>query len=157
MTEENKMTENPIVLVVSVSVIKDGAVLIIKENKPNAINKWNFPSGQIEMGEDILYAAKREVKEETGLDVQLTKTTGVYNFISSSQDQVIMFHFVGEVIGGYINLTEDGIIDSNWVSESDLVKFNDDELRNPSVIKQIVNCLINKSFYPIHVFHKQIE
>ncbi|MBV7508988.1 NUDIX domain-containing protein [Bacillus sp. sid0103] len=72
------MTQNPIVLVVSVSIIKDEKVLMIKENKQNVINKWNFPSGRIEPGEDILYAARREVKEETGLDVELTDTTGIY-------------------------------------------------------------------------------
>ncbi|MCM3570628.1 NUDIX hydrolase [Neobacillus mesonae] len=53
-----KMTQNPIVLVVSVSIIKDERVLMIKENKLNVINKWNFSSGRIEPGEDILYAAK---------------------------------------------------------------------------------------------------
>lgn len=151
------MTEKPIVLVVSVSIFKDEEVLIIKENKPNVINKWNFPSGRIETGEDILYAARREVKEETGLDVELTDTTGIYNFISSSQDQVIMFHFIGQVTGGTINLEEDEIIDSTWVKVSDLVKSNDDEFRNPNVIKQIANCLVNKSYHSINVFHKQIK
>jgi 8-oxo-dGTP diphosphatase len=151
------MTENPIVLVVSVSIIKDEKVLMIKENKPNVLNKWNFPGGRIETGEDILYAARREVKEETGLDVELTKTTGIYNFISNSEDQVIMFHFLGRVTGGYINLEEVEIIDSTWVKVSDLGKFNDDELRNPSVIKQIAKCLVNKSYHHINIFHKQIN
>lgn len=47
------MTQNGIVLVVSISVFKDDKVLIIKENKPTAIEKWNFPSGRIEYGEGI--------------------------------------------------------------------------------------------------------
>ena len=151
------MTENPIVLVVSVSIVKDEEVLIIKENTPNIRDKWNFPSGRIENGEDILYAAKREVKEETGLDVELTRTTGVYNFISSSKNQVILFHFVGKIIGGTVKLEEDGVIDSNWVKVSDLLKFDDDELRNPCVIKQIVSCLVKKTFHPINLFHEQIK
>ncbi|MEC1526130.1 NUDIX domain-containing protein [Neobacillus niacini] len=130
---------------------------MIKENKPNVINKWNFPSGRIETGEDILYATRREVKEETGLEVELTSTTGIYNFISSSQDQVIMFHFIGRVTGGSINLEEDEIIDSTWVKVSDIVKSNDNELRNPSVIKQIAHSLVNKSYHPINIFHKQIK
>lgn len=32
---------------------------MIKENKPDAINVWNFPSGRMEAEEDILYAAGR--------------------------------------------------------------------------------------------------
>ncbi|MFE1243441.1 NUDIX hydrolase [Fictibacillus sp. NPDC058756] len=149
------MTDKPIVLVASVSIIKDEEVLMVKENQTKC-NKWNFPSGHIEMGEDILYAARREVKEETGLDVELTYTTGVYNFISSSKDQVILFHFLGQVIGGSINLQEDEIIDSAWVKVSELINADDDKLRNPSVMKQIVNCLVKKNYHPISVFHKQI-
>jgi 8-oxo-dGTP pyrophosphatase MutT (NUDIX family) len=64
------MTQNEIVLVVSVSIIKNNEVLMIKENKPSAINKWNFPSGRIEDNEEILQAALREVKEETSLLAQ---------------------------------------------------------------------------------------
>jgi hypothetical protein len=54
------MAQNGIVLVVSVSIFRDDEVLMIRENKPTAINKWNFPSGRIENGEDILYSARRE-------------------------------------------------------------------------------------------------
>jgi len=79
------MTQNEIVLVVSVSIIKNNEVLMIKEDKPSAINKWNFPSGRIEQGEGILSASCREVKEETGYDVKLSKTTGIYNFIVSRE------------------------------------------------------------------------
>ncbi|TFI48809.1 NUDIX domain-containing protein, partial [Diaphorobacter sp. DS2] len=72
------MTQNEIVLVVSTSIIQEGKVLVIKENKATVKNKWNFPSGHVEKEEDILEAACREVKEETGLDVKLTHTTGIY-------------------------------------------------------------------------------
>ena len=81
------MTQNEIVLVVSTSILQEGKVLMIKENKPIVKNKWNFPSGRVEKGEDILAAACREVKEETGLDVNLTHTTGIYNFASSTDHQ----------------------------------------------------------------------
>ncbi len=44
------MTQNGIVLVASVSIIREDQVLIIKENKPSVRNKWNFPGGRIEPG-----------------------------------------------------------------------------------------------------------
>jgi len=150
------MTQNGIVLVVSVSIIKGDEVLIIKENKPLARNKWNFPSGRIEYKEDILEAARREVKEETGYDVKLTGTTGVYNFISSSNDQVILFHFTGEITGGLLKIEEDEIIDSKWIMISELMKFDKNELREASVIKQIVDQLLNQNIYSISVFNEQL-
>lgn len=150
------MTQNGIVLVVSVSIIKDNEVLIIKENKPSAINKWNFPSGRIEHKEDILNAACREVKEETGFYVKLTGTTGIYNFISSANNQVILFHFTGEITGGSLKIEEDEILDSKWIKVSELMDLDNNELRDGSVTKQIVNRVLNRKFHPITIFNEQL-
>lgn len=150
------MTQKDIVLVASVSIIKGDKVLIIKENKPFAVNKWNFPSGRIEYKEDILDAACREVKEETGFDVKLTSTTGVYNFISSSNDQVILFHFNGEIIGGSLRIEEDVIIDSKWIMVSELMNFDNNELREASVIRQIVDRIVNQQVHPITIFNDRL-
>jgi 8-oxo-dGTP diphosphatase len=150
------MAQDKIVLVVSVSIFRDDEVLIIRENKPTAIDKWNFPSGHIEYGEDILYSACREVKEETGFDVKLNSTTGVYNFISSTNHQVILFHFIGEITGGSLNLEEDGISDSRWVKVSDLVKFDNGDLREPKVLKQIIDNILKEELHPIRIYNGQL-
>ncbi|MDQ0271424.1 NUDIX hydrolase [Cytobacillus purgationiresistens] len=148
------MNQLGIVLVVSVSIFKDEEVLIIKENKPTAINKWNFPSGRMEYGEDILEAARREVKEETGLDVKLTSSTGVYNFYSSTNNQVILFHFIAEQSGGSIKLEEDEIVECKWVKPGDLLNY---ELRELHVLEQIINNIKQKKFLPISLFNAMIE
>ncbi|MCY8142173.1 NUDIX domain-containing protein [Bacillus haynesii] len=150
------MLQNGIVLVASVSIFSDDKVLMIKENKPAAINKWNFPSGRIEYGEDILYSARREVKEETGLDVNLIAATGVYNFISSTKNQVILFHFIGEVTGGSLNLEEDEIVDSKWIKVNDLVTFKNEDLREPNVIKQIIDNLLKENLHSTSVYNEQL-
>lgn len=150
------MSQDGLVLVASVSIFSEDEVLIIKENKPTAVNKWNFPSGRIEYGEDILCSARREVKEETGLDVKLIGTTGVYNFISSKNNQVILFHFIGEVTGGSINLEEEEISDSKWIKVNDLVNFENEGLREPEVLKQIIDNLLKKNLYPINIYNEQI-
>jgi 8-oxo-dGTP diphosphatase len=151
------MNQNGIVLVVSVSIFKDGEVLILKENKPTAIDLWNFPSGRIEYGEDILYAARREVKEETGFDVRLISTTGIYNFISSTNNQVILFHFTGEVTGGSLNLEEDEILESKWIKVNDLVKIDNSELREASVLKQIGDNLLKVNLHSISMYQDQLS
>ncbi|MCY8402546.1 NUDIX hydrolase [Bacillus sonorensis] len=150
------MSQNGIVLVASVSIFSDDKVLIIRENKPASVNKWNFPGGRIEYGEDILYSARREVKEETGLDVNLIATTGIYNFISSTNNQVILFHFIGEVTGGSLNLEEDEISDSKWIKANDLVTFENEDLREPNVIKQIIDNLLKENLHSISVYNEQL-
>jgi len=150
------MSQDGIVLVVTASIINDDKFLIIKENKPNALNKWTFPGGHIEYGEDILFAAKREVKEETGLDIELVGTTGVYNFISSTNDQVILFHFIGEVIDGHINLEEEGITESKWIKVNELAKFKKEDLREPQVLNQIIDNLLKEKVHSISLYNEKM-
>jgi 8-oxo-dGTP diphosphatase len=151
------VTQNGIVLVVSVSIIREDKVLMVKENKASVKNKWNFPSGRIEYGEDILDAARREAKEETGYDVRLTGTTGIYNFISSSNHQVILFHFTGEIIGGSLQLDASEIIDSKWLAPSDLLIPDLIELRDKEVIKQITENLISEKEFSLTLFKRNLE
>jgi bis(5'-nucleosidyl)-tetraphosphatase len=54
-------------------VLSAGFVVVRKENRwkylfLRAYRNWDFPKGIVEPSEDVLKAAKREVKEETGLD-----------------------------------------------------------------------------------------
>ncbi|PFA69220.1 DNA mismatch repair protein MutT [Bacillus sp. AFS015802] len=150
------MSQDGIVLVASVSIFHHDKVLMIKENKPNAVHKWNFPSGHIEYGEYILYSARREAKEETGLDVKLIGMTGVYNFTSNTNNQVILFHFIGEVTGGTLTLEEDEITDSRWIKTNDLLAFEKEDLREPHVLIQIINNLLEENIYPISVMNEQL-
>jgi 8-oxo-dGTP diphosphatase len=145
-------SQNGIVLVASVSIIKDDKVLIIQENKPQVYKKWGFPAGRIEQGEDICQAACREAKEETGFDVELISTTGIYNFISSSNDQVIMFHFLAEVTGGFLKLDETEILDCRWVTQAELKNFDSNNFRESSITKQILKQLEKEEFYSMSIY-----
>ena len=59
---------NPIPTVDVVVELRGGIVLIERRNPPPG---WALPGGYVEYGEDPEDAARREVKEETGLDVEL--------------------------------------------------------------------------------------
>lgn len=150
------MTQAGMVLVVSVSIIRDDKVLIIQENKPSARLQWNFPSGRMEQGEDILEAARREVREETGYDVLLTGTTGIYHFISSTNYQVILFHFTGEIVGGALQLEANEIIDCRWIETSDLLIPDRILLREADVMKQIANNLIRGKVHTLALFNQAL-
>lgn len=53
-------------------------VLIRRSNEPFA-GSWALPGGFVEVGESVERAAVREVKEETGLGVELVRLVGVYS------------------------------------------------------------------------------
>lgn len=61
---------------------------------------WCTPGGLMETGETPAAAAIREAREETGLDVRLTRFVGVYSRDMWRGDDYHIFVFVAEVIGG---------------------------------------------------------
>lgn len=72
---------------------------------------WGFLGGAVEFGESVAEAAVREVKEESGLDVEITSLYGVYSkyyteHANGDKAQPIVHLFKAKVIGGKI-------IDSN--------------------------------------------
>lgn len=58
---------------------------------------WDLPGGRVERGESTEVAAVREVKEETGYDIQLHERIGDYNRPKFNDEQII---FAGQIIGG---------------------------------------------------------
>jgi 8-oxo-dGTP diphosphatase len=57
----------------AVLVEKEGKFLLGKRNKRNYFGYWVIPGGGVKWGETIREAAIREIKEETGLDVELVR------------------------------------------------------------------------------------
>ena len=52
-------------------ILKDDKILLVKRGAEPGIGKWSIPGGSMEFGETMEEAVKREVKEETGLDVEV--------------------------------------------------------------------------------------
>ncbi|MBN9071386.1 MAG: NUDIX hydrolase [Rhizobiales bacterium] len=66
MSKTPSFTEIP---AVSVAVLDAGKVLLVKRGRAPAKGLYAFPGGKVEKGETLEEAARRELKEETGLDV----------------------------------------------------------------------------------------
>ena len=68
------------------------------------IDWWNLPGGGMEHGETVEEAVCREVREETGLEVEVKYLVGVY---SKPQKQEVVLTFNCRAIGGVLTATEE--------------------------------------------------
>ena len=52
-------------------VIENGRALLIKRGSEPLLGQWSIPGGTLELGESLQEGVARELREETGLDVQV--------------------------------------------------------------------------------------
>ena len=73
----SKVGHEKVILVFAGGCLFDDRGLVLLQKRGDS-GKWGFPGGAIELGETPEEAAIREVKEETGLDVQVETLIGIY-------------------------------------------------------------------------------
>ena len=73
-----KSVKNPALTVDIVILCCGGIVLVKRKNEPYK-DYWALPGGFVEYGETVEETARREAKEETGLDIKILQLIGVYS------------------------------------------------------------------------------
>ncbi|GJL49417.1 MAG: DNA mismatch repair protein MutT [Nitrospirales bacterium] len=68
-------------------VIRDERGWVLLEQRSDC-GWWGMPGGRLEVGESITQTAVREVKEETGLDVEIIRLIGIY---SEPQERIVTY------------------------------------------------------------------
>ena len=84
--------EQPLVGVAAV-VWRDDQFLLIQRGRPPRQGEWSLPGGRQELGETVADAARREVVEETGLDVEVLDVVAVVDLIDRDVDNRVQFHY----------------------------------------------------------------
>ena len=79
---------------------EDGYVLLGKRRGGFGTGKWGLPQGYIEFDEDFLTAAIREVKEETGLDVEIRSILNVVSNLLSPRLHTLAIVLLAGVAAG---------------------------------------------------------
>jgi 8-oxo-dGTP diphosphatase len=109
--------EDPKHVVAVTALITNNADEVLLQLSPR--RGWEFPGGRVEEGEDLIQALIREVKEETGLDVEVGELISVY---SNLKGPTVIFGFRCKYISGELKSSEE-TLDFKWSSRDNVTKF----------------------------------
>ena len=89
-------------------------------------SRWCLPGGGMDPGESASETCIREVMEETGLQVQVTRLIGVYTtpdmlieYLDGNKVQPVSFSFEAEITGGELGLSDE-TIDFGWYTVAEI-------------------------------------
>lgn len=98
--------ENPVVGVAAVVFDSGGRVLLGKRNGSYR-GLWCIPCGYVEYDEDVFDAVRREFREETNLDIEVTGILAVRSNFHNPEVHTVGIWFNAEVKGGDLKARED--------------------------------------------------
>ncbi|MEK7173317.1 MAG: NUDIX hydrolase [Patescibacteria group bacterium] len=107
---------------------KDGKYLLIKRSPikyPNASGSWDIAGGRIEPGSTLFDNLKREVKEETNLDlIEQPKLIGAQDILRVPGKHIVRLTYIGTA-EGQVKLDEKENIEFKWLAIDEIKKISD--------------------------------
>jgi ADP-ribose pyrophosphatase YjhB (NUDIX family) len=90
------------------TIIRSGAdrIVLVKRAIEPGYGKWVFPGGYVDRGEEITLAARREAREEAGLDVRLDHLVNIYSYAGRAPVIVV---YAATMISGELAVDDEGL------------------------------------------------
>lgn len=107
--------------------MQDERILLVRRSNPPLQGEWSIPGGLVETGETTKEAIVREVREETGLEIEVVRLAEVFERIVRDRESRVQYHFVlidylCQVIAGEAHAASD-VSEVRWVRTDELEKF----------------------------------
>lgn len=95
-------------------MIDDGRLLMVQRANEPGKGKWSLPGGRVEHGELLADAVRREIREETGLEIDVGELAGILEVPGDDLHYVILdYHAV--LRGDATARADDDASDVRWV------------------------------------------
>jgi len=89
------------------TIIRNGdRIVLVKRAIEPGYCKWVFPGGYVDRGEEITLAARREAREEAGLDVRLDHLINIYSYAGRSP---IIIVYAATMLSGEMAVDDEGL------------------------------------------------
>lgn len=136
---------NSIVVAVTAAVQNPRGELLLIERTDNGL--WALPGGAQDLGESVLQAARREVREETGIEVEIIGLSGIYSdprhviaYDNGEVRQEFSLCFRAKPVGGELRASSESR-QARWISPDSLPDLD----IHPSMRLRITHALTRQS------------
>src|SRR6266404_5174260 len=114
-------------LAVSAAIVRDGKVLVVRRARPPAHGVYTLPGGVVEVGETLVEAVAREIREETGMAIEPVALAGFREtVVRDAQDRVerhfVILCFAARWQAGEPVLNEE-LDEARWVDPAELASL----------------------------------
>jgi 8-oxo-dGTP diphosphatase len=101
-----------------------GCVLLIRRAKEPRKDQWSLPGGKLEFGETLIEGVRREVREETGLEIEILGLVDVAETIRDAEagaddDHFVLIDYGARVISGTAVAASDAA-EARWFALEEL-------------------------------------
>lgn len=136
---------------------RNGKILLVRESQSKGPDhdKWNHPAGWIDVGENPIEAAKREVLEESGYEFAPKYLLGVYSLVREDIKKEmggtphgIKLIFIGDISDGQTHELHDDVSEVRWFAPEEIFAMDPATLRDAD-IKQIIRDYFAGKKFPL--------
>ncbi|MEX2262901.1 MAG: NUDIX hydrolase [Bryobacteraceae bacterium] len=138
MTDDRRYPKRPILGVGAVVLDRDQVLLVQRAGKPLE-GWWSLPGGVVETGERLEEGIRREVREETGLEIAVVALVEIFERIIPDAQGVAEYHYVlmdylCRPLGGTLQAADDAGL-AEWVPRRRLSEYRITEGTVPVIEK----------------------
>ncbi len=134
------------------------SVLLMKRASTRRVfpNQYNGVGGHIERDEDPLQGAIREIKEETGLDVQNVRLRAIHNIDAGHESGIMMFVFTAQSDTREVNLIDKTEGTLHWIRRHQLATLDLVE-DLPTLLPRVLAMADDAPPYFVHVSYDTVD
>jgi 8-oxo-dGTP diphosphatase len=113
---------SPPTLAVGAIVVHDDALLMVLRGREPNKGLWTVPGGRVEAGEYLADALKREVREETGIEIEVGELLGVLE--RRGDEHFVILDFLAQPLDDTAPRASDDAAEARWVPLREVAKLD---------------------------------